>query len=341
MLRKISSILFILIASVIILTYGQHLLTPIIFAGLIWFLIRKVRLVLDKSKFIKKHLPSWVKNVVTTSILFGILVVIANSLSSSVQQIIEYFPFYEKNMVKVNAIINHSLHINLTEIIKENTADLNFGKILTSSIDSITYILGNAFMIVLYTLFIFLEETYIFAKLKALFPTERKYIKALYLLGKIEKSISDYIGLKTLMSVIIAVVCYFALLFSGVHSASFWAILIFLFNYIPTFGALGGTLLPAIFTLFQFGDFSHFTIVLSIVGGIHLLVINFLEPKIMGNSLNLSVLATFLTLSFWGVLWGILGMIVSIPITVIVLIICSHFNRTKPIAILLSEKGVI
>lgn len=119
----------------------------------------------------------------------------------------------------------------------------------------------------------------------------------------------------------------------------FWAFLIFILNFIPTIGSLIATLFPALFCLLQFGEFSQFATVLTVVGSIQLLVGNIIEPKVMGNSLNLSPLVALISLSFWGTLWGITGMVLSIPITVIIVIILSQFNYTKPIAILLSEKG--
>ena len=78
---------------------------------------------------------------------------------------------------------------------------------------------------------------------------------------------------------------------------------------------------------------------MAIVGSIQLIVGNLVEPRLMGNTLNISPLVVFLTLSLWGVMWGITGMLLSVPITVILIIIMSEFPGTRPIAILLSQRG--
>ena len=134
---------------------------------------------------------------------------------------------------------------------------------------------------------------------------------------------------------------YIALAIIGIDAPLFWALLIFLLNFIPTIGSLIATIFPMIFCLLQFGELSQGIMVLIFVGAIQILVGNIIEPKVMGNSMNISPLVTILSLSFWGAVWGITGMILSVPITVILIIIFAQFNSTKRAAILLSEKGKV
>lgn len=81
--------------------------------------------------------------------------------------------------------------------------------------------------------------------------------------------------------------------------------------------------------------------VLIFVGIVQVIVGNILEPRMMGSSMNISPLVTIISLSFWGVIWGVVGMVLSVPITVILIIIFSQFESTRRVAILLSEKGVV
>ena len=123
--------------------------------------------------------------------------------------------------------------------------------------------------------------------------------------------------------------------------AFFWAFLIFILNYIPTIGYLIATLFPALISLLQFGTFINPMIVLVAIGSIQFLVGNVIEPKLMGNSLNVSPLVVLISLAFWGTIWGVTGMILSVTITIMIIISCSQFKSTKWIAILLSENGNI
>ncbi|WP_366142674.1 AI-2E family transporter [uncultured Aquimarina sp.] len=132
---------------------------------------------------------------------------------------------------------------------------------------------------------------------------------------------------------------YIFLALMDVDAPFFWALLMFLLNYIPTVGSLIATIFPAVFSLVQFGEFTPFLIILIGLGILEWFVGNVLEPKIMGNSLNISPLVTIIALVIWGQIWGITGMLLSVPITVTMVIICSQFKNTKAIAILLSENG--
>ena len=102
-----------------------------------------------------------------------------------------------------------------------------------------------------------------------------------------------------------------------------------------------GTVLPALFSLIQFGEITPFLITLISLGLIATLVGSLVEPRVMGNTLNISPFVTILSLAVWGAIWGITGMLLSVPITVTMIILFSQFSSTKGIAILMSEKGRI
>jgi len=118
-----------------------------------------------------------------------------------------------------------------------------------------------------------------------------------------------------------------------------WAFLIFLLNYIPYIGSFVATFLPAAFAMFQFQSFLMLFWVFVVIQAVQFLVGNVLEPKIMGRTLNLSPLGVMLALTFWGIIWGVLGMFLSVPITSVMLISFSRFESTRFIAVWLSETG--
>jgi AI-2 transport protein TqsA len=326
---------------IITLIYGQNLLVPFIFALLLWFLVRKIRHILDKVSFIEKHFPPWLKNLIPSLIILGVLSFIAKILLANINNLALSYPVYAGNVEMIITKLNETLGINIIENFKDQTADFDFGEILKNLFKSLSDLLSNTFLIIIFALFIFLEESKFTTKLKNVFVDKEKYANLDKILANIEKSIANYIGIKTLVSLTTGVISYVALLFIGIDSPLFWAFLIFILNFIPTIGSLVATLFPTVFCLLQFGEFTPSLLVFFIVGAIQVIIGNILEPKIMGNSLNISPLVAIASLLLWGTIWGVTGMLLSIPITVCMVIVFSHFEKTKPIAIMLSEKGEI
>jgi AI-2 transport protein TqsA len=340
-LSRITFTLIIGIASISILVLGKEFIIPMILAIFIWFLIKEIRNFAAKTPFIGLKSPKWLLSILSTIILFSLFGIVINILIENINNLTNNISKYEKNLSILNEIIISKYKINIIDMWSNYMGEFDFTTLLTQLLNSITELFGNAFMIGLYILFLFFEESAFTPKLKALYPNSSKLSDATSTIEKINKSISKYITLKTVVSIITGSTSYLALTIIGVDTPLFWAFLIFILNYIPTIGSLIATIFPATIALLQFGDLTHFFFVLGVIGAIQIVVGNIIEPKMMGNSLNVSSLVVILSLSFWGIIWGITGMVLSVPITVIIIILFSQFPSTKSIAILLSEKGEI
>ncbi|MBG16247.1 MAG: hypothetical protein CL853_07835 [Crocinitomicaceae bacterium] len=336
------------ISIVTTLIYGKSLLIPFIFALLLWFLSRKLRISLNKIKFINKFLPSWLKNTISSLFILSLLIIISKILYSNINTLATASKNYDYDIEPIIESLSSYLTVDVVEALKNQLGNINFGKILSSNFNSLTKLFGNLimifgklFMFIIYVLFIFLEEINFHQKLILAFSKSNKQDKISTVIEEIEASITNYLGLKTIVSLCTGLLSYIVLLFVGIDAPIFWAFLISLLNYIPTVGSLIATVFPATYCLLQFGEVYPFVLVLVLVGTIQVLVGNILEPRLMGNSLNISSLATLIALSVWGSIWGITGMFLSVPITVILIIILSQFPSTKPVAIMLSDKGEI
>ena len=138
-----------------------------------------------------------------------------------------------------------------------------------------------------------------------------------------------------------AILSYCILLVAEIDFAAFWALLIFILNYIPYIGSVIAVAFPVVLSLLQFSSIILTASVLIGLLGVQLLVGNIVEPRITGKSLNLSPVVIVLALSVWGSIWGVIGMILSVPIMVMVMIVLSQFSKTRPIAVLMSQSGEI
>lgn len=338
-LSKVAYTLLILICTVVILIYTQELVIPFVIALIVWFLIKGIKNTLRKIPFVRKRIPGWAQGAIALLFLTGTFTLMVDMLVRNIQQLSKSLPQYEANIEQSVTKINTVLGIDLMSKVKGFTEGFDFTGMISTILNTVTAFLGDGFLILIYILFLLLEEKVFGYKLKAMYPETNKYDTVMDLLNKIDKSISGYLGLKTLVSLFTGFLSYLVLLIVGVEAPVFWALLIFIMNYIPTVGSLVGTLFPAAFALLQFGEIAPFIYVIVFVGIIQVIIGNVIEPKLLGNSLNISSLVVILSLTIWGSIWGIMGMVLSVPITVMMIIVCEQIPQLRFIAILLSEKG--
>lgn len=323
------------------LIYGQAIILPFIIAILIWFVVKKTRNLLDKNSLIKKYIPSWIKTILASLVIFSGIFAIGKILTSNIENLTDSYSLYRSNIEILPLRINEVLNINISAELTNFIHTFDFTSHLKQFFNSITELLSNMVMIIFYVTFIFIEETLIEQKIKLMFTDQKQSENVLSILTKIDKSMSSYISLKSSISLLSTTFSYFILLAVGIESPLFWAFLIFMLNFIPSIGPIIGTLLPTLFSLIQFGEFIPFLIIFFGIGSVAMLIGNLVEPKIMSNTLNISALVAILSLAIWGSIWGIVGMFLSVPITVAMIIVFSQFPSTRSIAILLSEKGKV
>jgi len=340
-MKNAANFFIVTISTVLILIYAEGLIIPFIFAFLLWFLTVEFRKQLNKITFIEQKLPKWFKNVFVFILMISSLYIIVENLYNSIHSLSASYSQYGANIESTISKIDDTFQINLKKKFDSAIVDIDFTSILSSILNELSTVLGDAFMIIIYALFLLLEESTFSVKLKKLYPQKNNYEKVNSILGKIETSVFRYLRLKTVVSLLTGFLSFLVLYFIGIDSPVFWAFLIFLLNYIPTIGSLVATVFPAAYSLIQFGNFSTLFIILAAVGAVQLLVGNYIEPRIMGKSLNISPLITIIALSVWGQIWGITGMVLSVPITVIMIIIFSQFEQTKAVAIMMTENGDI
>ena len=158
----------------------------------------------------------------------------------------------------------------------------------------------------------------------------------------INARIGTYLAMKTLISLLTAVVSYVIMRLFGLEFAAFWAVLIFLLNFIPYVGSWLSVLIPTAFALLQFGGDLRMVIGIALVLSFAQFFLgNFLDPYLMANSLNLSGFAILISLAAWAALWGIPGAFLAVPITACITMVLAEFKGSRPIAILMSRNGSV
>jgi len=146
-----------------------------------------------------------------------------------------------------------------------------------------------------------------------------------------------YVGTKVIISAVTGVLVWVILTLLGLELAGVFGVLAFLLNFIPSIGSIIATLLPIPIAVVQFQSSPWMIVlVIAVPGAVQNLLGNIIEPKLMGEGLNLHPVAILLALSFWGLIWGIVGMFLAAPITAAIRIVLMQFDMLRPIANLLA-----
>ncbi|MEM9336414.1 MAG: AI-2E family transporter [Patescibacteria group bacterium] len=318
---------------------GGDILLPVIFAFLLWVIITAWNKQFAKITFHGKFIPRRLQNALSFIAFIGILFVLANLLAFDLQQFSNVYPELEANLEERAISIEAAIGINLTALVEDNLATVDFQSVAANVANAATSLSTTIFTVLVYLLYIFGEQKYAQAKLKAASGDEYESQHALF--SDIIASIEQYISIKTAISALTGLLSYGVMLAVGLEFAFVWAFIIFIMNFIPSIGSIIATIFPVAFAFVSFSTWWPALVLLIVIGAIQLYVGNVLEPKYLGKKLNVSSLLLFFSLFFWGAIWGIPGMFISVPLTVIIMIVLSRIPATRSIGIWMSGDGVV
>jgi AI-2 transport protein TqsA len=333
---------------------GRGVLIPLVVAGFLCFLIFTLKENIRRAPFIGKYLPDWL-SYLFAFVLIGIgIMLFVEIIKSNVETLLETWPSYEARLV---ALFQEGLAFvrTIDFLPKEfaggveqlQQAGINAIRPLLSqaagSLRSLTSNFVTFITVFLYLVFMLIERGRFFKKINLLGAnhSERRAINET--ISDIGVMVRQYITVKTITNLITAIVSYTIMKLIGIQFAGFWALLIFVLNYIPIFGAASAITLPVLLALVQpdGGGARMALIALISLVGAEQAMSNGIEPRIIGRTLNLSPLVILFSLGLWGSIWGFAGLLLSVPITVSVMIVLSQFHSTRAIAVMLSDNGQI
>ena len=158
------------------------------------------------------------------------------------------------------------------------------------------------------------------------------------MLHKINLQVARYLNLKFFISAATGILVWMSLKIIGLDFAMMWGVLAFLLNFIPSIGSAIVLFITILMSFIQFfpsaGKIASVIISMTLI---QLIIGNFIDPRMQGHRLNLSPLVILFSLIFWGWIWGVVGMFLAVPITVIVQIICENIPFLRSISVIMSS----
>ncbi len=334
----VNASLLTIIAILYLLFIWSSLVLPFVIALLVSFWIISVANFFQRywvNSFLS-YLASFISFFVFFFLVWWIINTNINELTKP-----ENINFYQNRIeTLINPILDYLTKFNINEetIRQKILKNIDFSGVFWNVTWAITSILSSAGLIIVYVLFILLEHRYFRNKLELMYSNPIKRSKVVSIITKIKNDIRAYFFIKTLTSISTWFFSYLILLLFRVDFALFWGFSFFILNFIPTVWSIIAVFVVSIFAIIQFGFNITVLFLISILIWIQFFIWSVIEPKLMWSKLNLSPLVILLSLWVWGMIWWVIWMLLSVPIMVIINIILSKFDSTRPISILLSEK---
>lgn len=285
---------------------------------------------------IKKRVPAAVSLFIVISAMLIVGMFLVAVIGASVNDFAHEFPAYQAKFLTLQQEVFDWLRakgIDTDDIAHEDAFDTKKAlAAFATMLGSFSTLMGDAFVIFLIFVFVLLEAAVFEDKLGAIGSgSSRERFE------RIQEDLRRYIAIKTVVSLLTGALITLWLYILGVHYPVMWGLLAFLFNFVPNIGSIIAAVPAVVLALLQLGagpacyTAAGFLVVNGVIG-------NVVEPRVMGKGLGLSTLIVFVSLIFWGWVLGPVGMILSVPLTMVVKIVLENSSDLQWVAILLDSK---
>ncbi|HET6329001.1 MAG TPA: AI-2E family transporter [Planctomycetaceae bacterium] len=305
------------------LFYTRAVMIPFVMAI---FITTAVSPIVDRL-VVRLHFPGWLAIVVALILVFAILVLLGAALTVTVQTIIRTADEYTAQVADLTKRVFVQMHAHGVKVEETKvSAELQswLPGIITTAAGTVTSLVSDGILVLFFVIFL----------LSGRDPHQRQ--TGIY--AEIESAIREYIVTKTAISAVAGLLVGTILWAMGLHMAFLFGLLAFLLNYIPNVGPIVASLLPIPIAFAQFDNPWMVIPVVALPGTVHMTIGNFVEPKLMGRGLELHPVAVLLALAFLGLLWGVIGMVLAVPIAAMFRIVLSRFTTTRALGELLAGR---
>lgn len=274
--------------------------------------------------------------IVFIVVLAGFLV-LSYFVSTAVSSFQENLPKYEETLdAPLDSLTawldRQGIDVSVSQLESQLDASTVTG-MLSTGLSALAKVLSNTLLIMLTVVFVLSEAVILPRKLRAMTGGGDSD------LGEYREALSNlrvYLAVKTKLSLATGLIAGLATWIIGVDYPVLWGLLAFLLNYIPTLGSILAAIPPVLLALVQFG-WTWALAVAMVYLAINICIGSLLEPRLMGRRMGLSTLVVFLSMVFWGWVWGPIGMILSVPLTMLLKILLLHSDDLRWIGLLLGS----
>lgn len=306
------------------LIYMRPMMIPLIFAIFVYSILTPIERFIQKRLRVPKLVAVILSLLLLVLVLTGIVLVFISSINSFVDAVPKYQQSIDDTLEFIKSQITHyNIQSELGKIQEtiEKLPLFSYAKMLTNEILAFV---ANLLLVFIFTVFMMASETRDNGKNK--------------LVAEIMAKISAYISAKSLLSLSTGLLVWIVLMAFSIELAFIFAVLTIFLNFIPTIGSILAVVLPLPIAFLHYELGWEFWAVFSLTAAIQIVIGNILEPKVLGESMDLHPITVLICLIFWGMVWGLAGMFLAVPITAVIKIVFSRVEATQPLAEILAGR---
>ncbi|MCL2381159.1 MAG: AI-2E family transporter [Treponema sp.] len=297
------------------------------------------------KKLDKLRCPRIVSILLVITIIVSGLYLFGMIIFTSGRVIAAELPNYEERLIVIYSYIAQLFELPTFD------ADLTFFENLWAQLGIRTFVrdftlsftnivlqfIVSAVLVILFVVFLLLEASYIREKLETAFEGRAGRFNKMG--HDLISQVSRYLAAKFFISLANGVIFAVSFYFIGLEFAIVWGVIQFLLNFIPNLGSITAGVIISLFALMQFWpDPVPIIIVITIILAVNLILCNIFDPKIVGEHVGISPLIILVSLAVWGWIWGFAGMVLAVPMTVIIKIVCENIPIMEPVSVLLGTR---
>jgi AI-2 transport protein TqsA len=328
-----------------VLFIGQTIFVPAVLGAVIVYVIVGLAHALGRVPRVGRRLPLQLRYLISMAVIGLAFFLLAYLVMANKERAMLLAPQYQQSLLaaiqSIAVFFGFETEPTWATLRQELMALINLQRLFGSLLASLGSILVTFVVVFLYATFLLVERSAFETKLANLSDDPKRVARIREVIGTINRRIGSYLALKTLLSILLGVVSWAVMALYGLEFALLWAVLAAFLNFVPYIGSVLGVVFPVLMAVVQFQELGVILTLLLALTAVQFVIGNFLDPYVMGNSLNLSPFAILISLAVWSELWGIPGAFLAVPITAIMTIVFSEFPGTRPVAVLLSKSGRI
>lgn len=323
-LTTISLVVLAAVAGTAALAFTRPVLVPLVLATIVYYLVSPIADFLE----VRLRFTRWLSTLVVMLFVGVVLSLLGLLFLTSARGLLGSADVYQAKLL--SAVTSLTVWLDgrgLTlsrDAIVTAVSELPTQRVMQTGAGLAFSLIQNGTLVLLFVIFLLLGRT-------------RQLIKH-PVFRQIDRDIRRYLVLKTLISLATAVLFWVILTAFGIELALVFGVVTFVLNFIPSIGSIFATLLPIPIALVQYDTLGPVIALVVLMTVVQLVIGNGIDPLLMGQNLNLSPVTILAALVFWGLLWGVVGMLLAAPLTAILRIILAQFETTRPISELLAGR---